>query len=365
MKPTWRPPIPHRHVTILIPAHNEEGSIAATVESVLNQTRPADTIVVIANGCTDRTVEVARRYPIHVLDLPALPGRKSEAMNIGWATHGHRADYVMTLDADTTLPPTALADWLAEMEADPTIGGSGAKFTVQHPSLIGRLQKAEYADSIQVSLDRGWTFVLAGAGSLFRGSVLRQIAARPDRTGPWTYGSAVEDFEVTYRIREAGHRAVVSPTVRAYTDGMTTVRALLAQRVKWQAGTSADLLRFGWNPLTRRMWLAQAVALVALTVRLLWVAFMATAISLGMFYVGWTLLVFPVVAIALALKQSFRIPHRDRIDVILAAQFWPGEFMQWLRMTWLALSWVEVIRARVSRKDRDLWAAQYAAEGVK
>ena len=42
-------------VVALVPAHNEEQSIAATIEGLLHQTRVPDRIVVIPNGCTDNT----------------------------------------------------------------------------------------------------------------------------------------------------------------------------------------------------------------------------------------------------------------------------------------------------------------------
>ena len=45
---------------ILIPAHNEAKSISMTIESALNQSVKADLIVVIPNGCTDNTADIAR-----------------------------------------------------------------------------------------------------------------------------------------------------------------------------------------------------------------------------------------------------------------------------------------------------------------
>ena len=47
---------------VLIPAHNEEASIGRNLHALLTQTRVPDRIVVIADNCTDRTEEIARRY---------------------------------------------------------------------------------------------------------------------------------------------------------------------------------------------------------------------------------------------------------------------------------------------------------------
>jgi cellulose synthase/poly-beta-1,6-N-acetylglucosamine synthase-like glycosyltransferase len=298
------------------------------------------------------------------MELPALQHRKSEALNRAWLMHGTDADIVICHDADTWLPPTAFADWEQEFRDDEYFGGSTSKFTVQQKGFLGRLQKVEYSSNIQMGLDRGWTNVLAGAGAAFSGAALRLVASRPDRVGPWSYDSAVEDYELTYRIRELGFRAVVSPTVRAYTDGMASVRALWNQRMKWQTGTLRDLLRIGWTPLSRRDWLAQAKALVSPLIRILWVIVMALALSMGSVGFAWWGLLVPLLYIALNLKTVMRVPHRDWVDVAMAVAILPMEFLQCIQGGWIFASWGEVFRERLTSKPRDLWAAQYKAEGV-
>ncbi|NLS10023.1 glycosyltransferase [Nesterenkonia sp. MY13] len=53
---------PTAHVTCIIPAYNEEDSIGHVLESLLVQTRPPQTIHVIANNVTDDTVWEAEKY---------------------------------------------------------------------------------------------------------------------------------------------------------------------------------------------------------------------------------------------------------------------------------------------------------------
>jgi biofilm PGA synthesis N-glycosyltransferase PgaC len=47
-------------VVVLVPAYNEAGSIGATLDGLMLQSRPADLVVVIPNGCTDSTPGEAR-----------------------------------------------------------------------------------------------------------------------------------------------------------------------------------------------------------------------------------------------------------------------------------------------------------------
>lgn len=350
-------------ITVLVPAHNEEETIGETIESLLAQTRLPDRIVIIANGCTDLTVDVAKKYPVIVMDLPRLKHRKSEAMNRGWNLYGRDSDLVVSMDADTVLVPNAIEDWEKESWKR-LFGGSTSKFTIRQPGLWCRLQKSEYAYNIQQGLNQGWTNVLAGAGSAFSGTALREIAARDDREGPWSYESAVEDYELTYRLREAGYKTYVSTTIRAYTDGMKNLKSLWGQRMKWQAGTLQDLLRFGVNRLTIRDWLSQMLNLLGPAIRALWVMVISLALYLDALTLAWWGLLVPLLFVAINLKTAVRVPYKDKWDILIVVFIVPIELLACIRGGWILASWGEIIRKKITRKDRDLWAAQYKAEGA-
>lgn len=62
-------------ISILLPAHNEEKSIRACIDSCLNQTRKPDQILVINDGSTDGTSKILRTY-----------GKKVDVININPAS---------------------------------------------------------------------------------------------------------------------------------------------------------------------------------------------------------------------------------------------------------------------------------------
>lgn len=351
-------------IVALIPAYNEEGSIAATIESVLDQTRKPDEIVIIPNGCSDRTADIARSYPVTVLELPRLEHKKSEALNRAWVKYASDSDLVISMDADTVFPSTAVEDWESEFQRNRNLGGSTSKFTIQGEGLLTRIQKSEFAAGIDASLRKGSTTVLAGAGACFDGEILRDIAMRPDREGPWSYTSQVEDFELTYRIREMGYKCQVSPKVRAYTDSMKDVKSLWNQRMKWQAGTIEDLLSIGLNRLTISSWLQQIGAVLNVFLKALWITVLVASIALGYFSIVWIWWILPLMSIALEFKRYFRIPHRDKKDMLIALSFFPAELFTWMKAGWVAKSWIIVLRSKITKNRTDLWHAQYTAEGV-
>jgi cellulose synthase/poly-beta-1,6-N-acetylglucosamine synthase-like glycosyltransferase len=322
-----------------------------------------------------------------MLELPRLEHRKSEALNTAWASfcQEDRCDLVVCLDADTILPENAVEDWIAEFDADPLLAGSSSKFTmmtereqqrlgwVDHDprdgvfgELLTRIQRAEFAKWCDTALRRRWTSVLAGTGCMIRNSALVKVADRDDRVGPWTYGSATEDFELTYRLREAGFRCQVSPTVRAYTDSMRSLPALWGQRRKWQTGTVSDLMTFGINRLTIVDWWQQLAGMAAALVRISWVLFTLFALITGTLFVHPLWLAAPLLFILSDVRQSLIIPHRDRWDIAVAASLIPQELFAWMRAGWFVVSWGEVLRDRLfGRQQQDHWAAQYTAEGAR
>ena len=105
-------------VSVVVPARNEAESLPALLESLLQQSRPPDEILVVDAGSTDRTADVARglaRPDLRVLRIdPAYPGRARNA-GIAAATN----DWVALVDAGCV----ADRDWLSTLVAPV---GSGA-----------------------------------------------------------------------------------------------------------------------------------------------------------------------------------------------------------------------------------------------
>jgi glycosyltransferase involved in cell wall biosynthesis len=104
-------------VSIIIPAHNEEKYIATTLEALKRQNYLLHEVIVVANGCTDRTAEVARGqcHRLIILSEKSL----GVARNLG--ARLARGDLLLFLDADTLLEPGALkkitADFTPEYAA--------------------------------------------------------------------------------------------------------------------------------------------------------------------------------------------------------------------------------------------------------
>src|SRR5262249_3172074 len=108
-------------VPALAPAHNEEAVLALTLESLAGQTRPPDRVVVVADNCTDGTVDIARAHGVAVHETVDNTEKKAGALNQVLARilpDATAADVVLVMDADSTIAPDYLAVALGLLEDD-------------------------------------------------------------------------------------------------------------------------------------------------------------------------------------------------------------------------------------------------------
>ena len=90
-------------VSILIPAYNAEETIAETLHSAVGQTWPHKEIIVVDDGSTDRTAEIASSFGPAVTVVATENRGLSAAVNCAYA-HS-RGDYIQELDSDDILSP--------------------------------------------------------------------------------------------------------------------------------------------------------------------------------------------------------------------------------------------------------------------
>ena len=348
-------------IVALVPAHNEEEGIENAIRSLLGQTRPLDEIVIISDNSTDRTVEIARGYPVTVLETAGNTYRKSGALNYGWRERCRDADIVVCCDGDTRFPPHAVRDWEREFARNPQLGGSSSQPIMTGHGFLPRLQRNEFSRGVQMSLARGWCRVVSGTGCAYRNVALHESARMPGRAGPWTYASVVEDYHLTYNMRQAGWLCEMSGTVWCWTGSMPTLKALWYQRIKWQAGTCGDLLTFGFNRLNYREWLQQGLLFLQIAFWAIWLTINIPAVAAGTWHFSWVWeLSIPVFFGTLELVHVHRQREKDGWDYLFACCLVYMTVYAVLAMAWGTVSWVKVLRAEMG----DLWAPQYRAEGM-
>ncbi|MGW0563143.1 glycosyltransferase family 2 protein [Streptomyces sp. NPDC003016] len=106
-------------VSVVIPAHNSARTLGACLDSVYAQTCRIHEVIVVDDGSTDRTAEVAQGYPCTLIRSDGNRG-VSAARNTGIAAA--TGEILFFLDSDEALTPDSVAGALEILGADPECG---------------------------------------------------------------------------------------------------------------------------------------------------------------------------------------------------------------------------------------------------
>jgi cellulose synthase/poly-beta-1,6-N-acetylglucosamine synthase-like glycosyltransferase/peptidoglycan/xylan/chitin deacetylase (PgdA/CDA1 family) len=231
-------------VSVIIPAYNEMDNIEATMLSVIHNTSVRKEIIVVDDGSTDKTFEIATRVAeehknlkIRVIYTPN--GGKARALNIG-VSHA-RGIVVVCMDGDTIFTPTTLAH-LIEPFADPRVGAvSGKVYPCTATNIMERMQSIEYLIGQNV-IKRAFSTingisVIPGAVGAFR---KRDVIA----VGGFSTDTMVEDQDITLALLARGRKVVYARHALAYTEVPRTVHGFLRQRFRWMFGTFQCLFKY-------------------------------------------------------------------------------------------------------------------------
>jgi hypothetical protein len=208
--------------SVVIAAHNEEHVIGACLDALAAQDFPGPVqVVVSANGCTDRTAEIARARGVTVVDRPE-PG-KPGALNAGdaVATSFPR----LYLDADIVLPPHALSAFVARLSEAP---GRLAAVPRRRLETAGRPWPVRSYFAINERLP-------VFRASLFgRGAIVLSEEARARFT---SFPDVIADDLFVDSLYTEDERVVV-PEVEVVVEAPLATRALLRRLVRVRRGNA-------------------------------------------------------------------------------------------------------------------------------
>jgi cellulose synthase/poly-beta-1,6-N-acetylglucosamine synthase-like glycosyltransferase len=268
-------------ITLIVPAHNEEGSIRIAVRNLLELEYPELEVIVVNDGSEDRTLEELREEfrlrsvrAVYVAEVKSAPvrglyrsgvdsrllvvdkepgGSKADAVNA--ALNSATSPYVCIVDADSVLERDALLRIMLPILADPkrvvAVGGiirvlNGseiAKGNLRRVRLprksIEVIQVIEYLRAFLIGRE-AWAqgnmlMVISGAFGVFRTDLVRAVGGyRPNSIG--------EDFDLVARLhrylreKNADYQIQFVPDPMCWTEVPSDLKSLGRQRARWQKG---------------------------------------------------------------------------------------------------------------------------------
>ena len=263
-----------------ITAHNEEANIAQIIEAVLGQRLhmvEIIEIIVVASGCTDRTVDIVREYmakePRLQLHIQEKREGKTSAINIFLK---HAKANICVLESGDTIPHEDALENMVRMFNDPAVGMTGAhKVPVNMPEhIIGFLSHLRLKMEHQLSLE------IPRLGELiaFR-KVFDQIP--PD--------VAMDEAFVEALVVRQGLQVRYAPDAVVFNMGPETLRDFVKQRRRNHAGHLHLKAKYGYevSSMGAARLLKLALEEVWGALRLIWILGVLAAVEGYSRLLGW------------------------------------------------------------------------------
>ena len=233
------------YVSILLPVYNGERWLRDKLECIFALAYPREKmqVVVVADGCTDRTVEIASRYPVELIQIP----KSGKAKALNHAMEQARGEILFLTDVRQSLDTEALRRLIARFD-DPKVGVVTGELiildgTTHEEANVGMYWK--YEKWIRKHLSQVDS-VLGATGCIY---AMRRALARP-----LPDGVLLDDVHLPMQVFFAGYRIVMEEQAIAY-DLPTGLQAEFWRKVRTQAGIYQLMRHFPLLWPGTRMWI--------------------------------------------------------------------------------------------------------------
>ncbi len=227
-------------VSILVPVYNEEKVVTESVISLLQLDYSNYEIIIINDGSTDKTKEVAEnlvgyqkgKYSEIKISLINKPNEgKAKALNAGIGLSN--AEIILCMDGDSQLSPDSVKLAVRHF-TNPEIGAvAGNVKVLNRGKLFTDLQALEYIEGLNMARS-AQSFVrlvniIPGPIGFFRKKAIQNA-------GFYSSDTFAEDADLTLKILANGWKIYYEPNSVSYTEAPAKLQQLLKQRYRWTRG---------------------------------------------------------------------------------------------------------------------------------
>jgi poly-beta-1,6-N-acetyl-D-glucosamine synthase len=218
-----------RPVSIVIAARNGENFIADKLNSILALDYPRDLVevIVISDGSSDRTDEIARAYDDRGVQVWRLPrGGKATALNFGIAKA--RNELLVLTDVRQRLARDSVRQ-LVKCFGDPEVGAASGKLCILDGETDGESSTGLYW-KYEVALRKGMSAIGSTFGTNGPFYAMRRALAVPIPTD-----TLLDDVYLPMAAFFRGYRLILEESAQAF-DYPTSLQSEFRRKVRTQAG---------------------------------------------------------------------------------------------------------------------------------
>src|SRR5579859_1080702 len=250
-----------RRFAVLVPAHNEAGTIARLLASLSWLDYPPECVdvCVVADNCDDATASIARSYGARVYEHYNASER-AKGFALSWLIkqvelEERSYDAFVVVDADSVLAENFLRSMNARLEnGAQAIQAYYSVLNAAESSIAGLRYAALSAVHYLRPLGRssfGLSAGLKGNGMCFAASIIERFA--------WQWFTLAEDVEFHLALVEQGVAVQFAPETWVKADMPVTLQQAASQNARWERGRlqliRQHVPRLLWRGVRRRSWL--------------------------------------------------------------------------------------------------------------
>lgn len=236
-------------VSIFIPAHNEEYTIKATVESICQSDyykedgQPNYEVIVVNDGSTDRTGEILAEMKADYPQLKIVtryPPRsgKGKGFVLNDALTLSKGEIIGVFDADSQIRPDYLKTVVNYLSDDDIDGvQTRVKMYNKNENYLARMQHVEFAsfgNTLRAKDTLGKTGFLGGNGQFVKRQSIIDC-------GRWDGFAVTEDLNLAIKIMLQGGKIRFCGDVAVYQEAVLDWKSFFRQRVRWAIGNFETL----------------------------------------------------------------------------------------------------------------------------
>jgi cellulose synthase/poly-beta-1,6-N-acetylglucosamine synthase-like glycosyltransferase len=227
---------PQKRFAVFIPAHNEEAIIETSMHSWQQVDYPKEMvgIHVIADNCTDRTIEIARRLGASVWDRQDYENR-GKGQALAWALDTidlKLIDAIVIVDADTIVDPEFLNVMNDRLVAGcQVVQGYDGVMNPYENAMTCLMEITNVMKNLLFNYAKskvGLSVQLMGTGMCLDKAVIKQVG--------WKAFSIGEDGEQFAYMARAGIHVEFEPRAKVFAQEASSFGQAYSQRVRWSAG---------------------------------------------------------------------------------------------------------------------------------
>lgn len=243
-------PTKYYSVSFLVPAYNEEKSLAETIQALSDIDYPIEKkeIIIINDGSKDNTKNIALELVKKYNGVILLDKKNSgKANSLNEAIKIAKGELIAVVDADSYPKKDSLTKMVGHFD-DLQVGAVTSRVLVKNKrNWLGKFQVMDYSII-------AWTrklldfvdsvYVTNGPLSVYRKDLVKRL-------GGFDPKNLTEDIEITWHILSEGYKTKMSYGAIVYTTVPENFKTWTKQRVRWNLGGIQTVQKY-WKTMFRK-----------------------------------------------------------------------------------------------------------------